>query len=280
MEEYEKAVARAVAAALAEDAARRDLTTRLLVPRGRRGGAVVVAGAAGVISGQECAATVYRRLGGVEWTAIAPDGTAVGKGQLVARAAGRLASLLAGERTALNFLARLSGIATLTAAFVSRVSGSGARILDTRKTTPGLRRLEKRAVIDGGGMNHRFDLASYVLVKENHIAAAGGMAAAITRLGARIAECEIEVTNLPELRALASTPPARVMLDNFSPEKVREALAEIAGWNRRPEVEVSGGIGLENVRAYALPGVDFLSVGSLTGSAAALDLSLLVEGDR
>ena len=277
MELFETAVAQAVAAALAEDAAERDVTTRLLVPPGQSGKAVVIARSGGVISGQECAAAVYRHLGGAEWTVAAPDGAAVTGGEVVGRVAGRLGALLAGERTALNFLARLSGIATLTAAFVARVAGTGARILDTRKTTPGLRRLEKRAVVDGGGTNHRFDLASCVLVKENHIAAAGGLEAVTARLGPRIAECEIEVAGMDELRALERTPPARVMLDNFSPGAVREALAEIGRWSARPEVEISGGITLENIHEYALPGVDFISVGSLTNAAGALDLSLLVE---
>lgn len=267
----------AVAAALDEDAAARDLTTDLLVPEGLEGRAVVIARSGGVISGQIAASLVFRRLGGAEWTVLAADAATVVMGDEVARVEGRMRAILSGERTALNFLGRLSGVATRTAAFVRAVAGTGVRILDTRKTTPGLRLLEKRAVVDGGGTNHRADLASQILVKENHIAAAGGIEAAVAALGGRLAECEIEVRGIDELRALVSSPPARVMLDNFDPGEVSAAVAEVTRWTRRPEIEVSGGITLENIGRYALPGVDFISVGSLTGAAPALDLSMLVE---
>ncbi|MDD3642666.1 MAG: carboxylating nicotinate-nucleotide diphosphorylase [Candidatus Krumholzibacteria bacterium] len=267
----------AVAAALDEDAATRDVTTRLLVPERLDGRAVVVARAGGVISGQMLASLVYERLGGARWTALLPDGSSVGAGDTIARVEGRLRALLSGERTALNFLGRLSGVATLTAAFVRAAAGSGVRILDTRKTTPGLRLFEKRAVADGGGTNHRADLASLILVKENHIAAAGGIEAVIDALGDRLDHSEIEVTGVEELRALSGSPPGRVMLDNFAPEDVVRAVEEISRWPRRPQIEVSGGVTLANVVSYAVPGVDFISVGSLTNSAPALDLSMLVE---
>jgi nicotinate-nucleotide pyrophosphorylase (carboxylating) len=137
--------------------------------------------------------------------------------------------------------------------------------------------LEKRAVADGGGTNHRADLASLILVKENHIAAAGGIEAVLVSLGDRLAGCEIEVRGLEELRALSGTPPGRVMLDNFTPDAVARAVKEISGWHHRPLIEVSGGVTLDSVVAYALPGVDFISVGALTSAAPSLDLSMLVE---
>jgi len=271
-------IERAVAEALAEDGASADVTTRLLVPDDLEGSAVIIAKAAGVISGQECAAEVFRQLGGeVDYTPLAKDASRVTPGTPVAGLKGPLHVILSGERTALNFLCHLSGIATVTAAFVERVFGTGVTILDTRKTTPGLRLLEKRAVVHGGGANHRQDLASYILVKENHIASAGGVEAALERLGGFLEGCEIEVRELDELESLSASPPGRVMLDNFTPASIREAVDMTGGWTRRPEIEVSGGITLDNVADHAIEGVDFISVGSITASAASLDLSLLVE---
>lgn len=278
MEKLRQEIERSVAAALAEDEAASDATTRLLVPDSLEGRAVIVSRASGVISGQECAAEVFRRLGGeVAYESSAPDGTSVSAGMKVAGLAGSLGRILSGERTALNFLCHLSGISTLTAAFVEKVSGTGVRIFDTRKTIPGMRTVEKRAVADGGGVNHRHDLASYILVKENHIAAAGGIGAALERLGDCLAGCEIEVRDIIELKSLSALPPGRVMLDNFTPAQIREAVAVVRSWERRSEIEVSGGITLENVADHAIAGVDFISVGSLTASAPSLDLSLLVE---
>jgi len=278
VERLSREIERCVAAALTEDEASADATTRLLVPGTLEGRAGIISRAAGVISGQECAAEVFRQLGGeVEYEAVEPDGSPVAPGALVSRLEGPLGLILSGERTALNFLCHLSGVATLTAAFVESLRGTGVRVLDTRKTTPGLRALEKKAVSDGGGANHRHDLASYILVKENHIASAGGLGAAVERLGEFLSGCEIEVRDPGELRALRDTPPARVMLDNFTPAQIGEAVAGIRSWKRVPEIEVSGGITLENIGAYAIEGVDFISVGALTASAPALDLSLLVE---
>lgn len=278
MEGLRQEIERSVAAALAEDEAAADATTRLLVPDSLAGRAGIVSRAAGVISGQECAAEVFRQLGGdVSWEPSAPDGCAVTPGMLVARLSGPFGQILSGERTALNFLCHLSGIATLTASFVEKVSGTGVRILDTRKTTPGMRAVEKMAVAHGGGQNHRHDLASYILVKENHIIAAGGIEAVIERLGEFLAGCEIEVRDLDELQSLSALPPGRIMLDNFTPSQIREAVAAVRTWDRIPEIEVSGGITLENVGEHAIEGVDFISTGSITASAPSLDLSLLVE---
>ena len=278
MDRLRQEIERSVAAALAEDEASADATTRLLVPESIEGVAGIVSKSHGVISGQECAAEVFRQLGGeVSCEPSAPDGSVVTPGMLVARLSGPLGQILSGERTALNFLCHLSGIATLTAEFVEKVSGTGVRILDTRKTTPGLRAVEKQAVTHGGGLNHRHDLASYILVKENHIAAAGGIETALQSLGDFLGGCEIEVRDLGELQALSALPPGRVMLDNFTPGRIRAAVKLVSSWERRPEIEVSGGITLKNVRKHAIEGVDFISAGFITASAPSLDLSLLVE---
>ncbi len=280
MDDRERRVAETVKAAILEDAARRDATTKLLVDAGRAGDAVIRAKARGVVSGHDAAREAFRALDpAIAYSAASPDGSRVEPGAAVARIYGRVRAILSAERTALNFLQHLSGVATLAAAFAEKVAGTGAVILDTRKTTPGLRFLEKEAVVHGGGRNHRADLASMILVKDNHIAAAGGIAAAVKRLGAaRLAESEIEVGSLEELRVLRDTPPLRIMLDNFDPAGVSEAVAEIRGWPVRPEVEVSGGVSLENAAAYAAAGVDFISVGALTSRAGVLDMSLDLEG--
>ncbi len=280
MEEREKRLDELVRTALAEDAARKDATSKLLVDAARIGDAVVRAKEPGVVSGHAAAAAVFRTLDpSIVYSAAAPDGERVQKGSVVARVYGHVRAILSAERTALNFLQRLSGIATLAAAFTERVRGTGVVILDTRKTTPGLRLLEKSAVVHGGARNHRADLAAMILVKENHIAAAGGLVEALAKLGsARVRDAEIEVRSLEELRMLKDAPPKRIMLDNFEPALVREAVGEIKGWAVVPEIEVSGGVNLDTVAAYAVPGVDFISVGALTNRAPALDMSLDLEG--
>jgi len=281
VEDREKTLAEIVRRALAEDAARKDVTTRLLVDAARLGDAVIRAKAPGVVSGHEAAREVFSALdASIAYSPMAPDGSPVGSGAAVARVYGHVRAILAGERSALNFLQRLSGIATTTAAFVERVKGTGVVILDTRKTTPGLRVLEKMAVVHGGGQNHRANLAELILVKENHIAAAGGLASVLKKLGSgRLSQAEIEVTSMAELRMLREGTPKRVMLDNFAPDAVAAAVAEIQSWaERTPEVEVSGGMSLDTVAQYAIPGVNFISVGSLTSQAPVLDMNLTVEG--
>ncbi|MCK4538115.1 MAG: carboxylating nicotinate-nucleotide diphosphorylase [Candidatus Krumholzibacteria bacterium] len=270
-----------VKAALDEDRAFDDITTSLLVPRGMMGEAVIIAREDGVISGQLCARTAFELVdGGLEYLPAVPDGKEVNAGEKVATIRGRLASILSAERTALNLLGHLSGVATLTSKYVGLISGSGVSVLDTRKTLPGLRQVEKQAVVDGGGKNHRPDLASYILVKENHIAAAGGIASAAALMGEKLGESEIEVTSIEELRELEQFRPSRVMLDNFEPGGIRDAISLIDGWEgERPEIEVSGGITLDNIGSYSIEGVDFISTGSITASARALDLSLLVSID-
>jgi nicotinate-nucleotide pyrophosphorylase (carboxylating) len=196
----------------------------------------------------------------------------------VARAEGSARAILNGERTALNFLGRLSGVATLTARFVDQARGTGARILDTRKTTPGLRALEKAAVAAGGGTNHRRGLYDAILIKENHAALAGGVGAAVAKARAlpenATLPLEVECRDLEEVEQALAAGARRILLDNFSVQGLRLAVALVAG---RAELEASGGITLETVREIAGTGVDFVSVGALTHSAPALDLSLILE---
>jgi nicotinate-nucleotide pyrophosphorylase (carboxylating) len=201
-------------------------------------------------------------------------------GGLLAEVSGNAAGILAGERVALNFLGRLSGVATLTARYVAAVEGTGVRILDTRKTTPGLRVLEKEAVRAGGGMSHRSGLHDAILVKENHAALAGGVGEAARRALAAAppgVSVEVECATLAELEEALVAGVSRVLLDNMAPDLLRQAVELSAG---RAELEASGGITLANVRAVAETGVDFISIGALTHSAPALDVSLLLEALR
>jgi len=265
--------------ALAEDIGAGDLTAAAVVPAGARARARVVQKAEGVVAGLEVAEAVFRRLDPtVRWRAHAPEGEPGAPGRLVAELAGSAAPTLAGERVALNFLGRLSGVATLTARYVRAVQGTGATILDTRKTTPGLRALEKRAVAAGGGTNHRSGLHDALLVKENHAAIAGGVGAAAraaVAAGARTGrEVVVECASLEEVdEALAAGAP-RILLDNLSLVALREVVSRARG---RARSEASGGVTLDTVRAIAETGVDFISVGALTHSAPALDLSITVE---
>jgi nicotinate-nucleotide pyrophosphorylase (carboxylating) len=262
------------------------VTTSYLAIGGRRVSASLWARAHGVLAGIDVARIVFEEADGeVEFKAFAKDGAPVRRDDLVARIQGRAAGILAAERTALNFIQHLSGVATLTAAFVDRVKGTGVIILDTRKTTPLLRSLEKYAVRAGGGSNHRVSLSDMVLVKDNHLRICGpdGFKDALSRV-APPAEVEVEVDSIKFLESLLGARMDRVMLDNFSPQQVRAAVRSIANFRREqpdfsPRVEVSGGVDLSNVREYAIPGVDFISVGALTHSAPALDMSLEVDGD-
>ena len=283
MEAREKYVDEIVKGALAEDRAEDDLTTRILVDRDLRGKAVIIAKSSGVVSGHDAARRAFMLIDdSLEYREMVKNGETFDAGDVVAGVSGRVSSILPAERVALNLLQHLSGIATLTARFVEKVVHRGIRILDTRKTTPALRLLEKEAVVHGGGMNHRMDLSSMVLVKENHIKAAGGLEEVLRRLGDKVSEAEIEVSSLDELSFLAELPPARIMLDNFAPEEVRKAIEIVKGWGgKRPDVEVSGGVRLENVERFAIEGVDYISIGSITAAAPSVDLSLLLrEVDR
>lgn len=267
-----------VARALAEDIGDGDVTTAATVPERAMAHAVVTQKAPGVLFGLDVAAEVFRlvdpelaaqpltREG--EWREHGP----------VLELEGRARSILTAERTALNFLARLSGVATMAARAVRAVEGTGATILDTRKTTPGLRALEKAAVAAGGATNHRFGLFDAILIKENHAALAGGVGEAVRKARASAPELtlEVECRTLAEVDdALAAGAPW-ILLDNMTPPQLREAVARVGG---RAKLEASGGVTLETVRDAAATGVDFVSVGALTHSAPALDLSLLLELD-
>ena len=263
--------------ALAEDIGGGDLTTRAVVPEDTTARARIDQKAEGAIAGIAVAETVFRRVDpALRWHAHVRDGE-WRRGGLVAEVAGSAHAILAAERVALNFLGRLSGVATLTARFVRAVEGTGARILDTRKTTPGMRALERQAVVAGGGENHRAGLFDAILVKENHAALAGGVSEATRRAVAAArdgVDVVIECATLDELdEALAAGAP-RILLDNMSPA---ELAAAVRRTNGRALLEASGGITLGNVRAVAEAGVDLISIGALTHSAAALDLSLSVE---
>jgi nicotinate-nucleotide pyrophosphorylase (carboxylating) len=263
--------------ALGEDLGPGDLTTRAVVPEGARAHARLMQKEPGVPAGLAMAEAVFKRVDAdLRWTALCSDGD-WREGGPVAEVEGGAASILAAERVALNFLGRLSGVATLTARYVRAVEGTGVRILDTRKTTPGLRALEKEAVRAGGGVNHRSGLYDAILVKENHSALGGGVAEAARRALARAPEgvgVEVECATLDEVAAAVAAGVPQLLLDNMSPDELRRAVEIVAG---RAELEASGGITLDTIRAVAETGVDFISVGALTHSAPALDFSLLLD---
>ncbi|HEX7119719.1 MAG TPA: carboxylating nicotinate-nucleotide diphosphorylase [Longimicrobiales bacterium] len=276
-----------IEAALAEDVGAGDVTTLWTVPEGSRVVGRVVAKAGGVIAGAAIAEAVFHRLDRSLAVHIErDDGSVVAPGDVVLTVSGDARAVLTGERTALNFLQRLSGVASLTRRFVDAVRGTGARILDTRKTTPGWRALEKAAVRAGGGHNHRAGLYDMVLIKENHIAAAGGITPAIERVRERNDQAlpvEVEVTTRRELDEALEAGVDRVLLDNMGLTEMRDAVERVRAWARAsgrpaPQLEASGNVTLERVRAIAETGVDFISVGALTHSAPALDLSLRLEG--
>jgi nicotinate-nucleotide pyrophosphorylase (carboxylating) len=272
-----------VRAALEEDVGACDWTTKLLILPSAAGSAQVISKAAGVLSGLDPFSEVYRLLdSSIKVSADFQDGSPISAGAVVLHLEGPVAGILTGERTALNFLQRLSGIATLTRQFVAAIQGTKAIILDTRKTTPLLRSLEKAAVRHGGGSNHRAGLYDMILIKENHIAAAGGISAAIwqAKLGQQKAGLnrplliEIEVQNLEQLEEALKFDIDRIMLDNFQLPEIRRAVERAEG---RVPLEVSGGINIANVREIALCGVDYVSIGALTHSATAHDFSLMLN---
>jgi nicotinate-nucleotide pyrophosphorylase (carboxylating) len=277
METMTEVVRRRIAEALAEDIGSGDRTAEWCVDAETRAEAEVVAKAEGVVAGLAAAREVFLQLGGVEFEPLVGDGDQVAAGTPVARITGRARAILSGERTALNLLGHLSGVATLTRRYVAAVQHTGARITDTRKTTPLWRELERAATRAGGAVNHRRGLDAMVLVKENHLACTGGIGVAIERVresnATRLA-VEIETTGLEEVSAALTSGVDRIMLDNMPVERVREAVRLIAGRHPRPEIEASGGVTLANVRELAETGVDYISVGALTHSAPALDLSL------
>jgi nicotinate-nucleotide pyrophosphorylase (carboxylating) len=272
-------VAAAVAAALGEDVGRGDLTTRLTVPPGVRAIGTLLAKQDGVLAGLPLVAKLFAVLdpSAVAVTARAADGEAFRAGAVLAEVAGPAAALLTGERTALNFVQQLSGVATITRRYAEAVAGTAARVIDTRKTTPGLRVLEKYAVRMGGGHNHRFGLDDGVLIKDNHLTAAGGIAAAVAaaRRGApHTARIQVECVTLAQIDEALAAGADSLLLDNMTVEHLHAAVQRVAG---RALLEASGGVTLATIRAIAETGVDLISVGALTHSAPAVDLSLKIR---
>jgi len=282
--------------ALSEDVGTGDITTLNSIPSGVSARAVIVTREDGVAAGVDVARLTFREAEPrLKFRPLAQDGERLKAGAALAQVTGEVGGILKAERTALNFLQRMCGVASLTRRFVDAVAGTGAVVLDTRKTTPGLRYLEKYAVKCGGGENHRFALWDMYLVKDNHIRAAGGVTSAIERiLRTRHGDLllEIEVESLDQLREALRPEVDRLLVDNRPPDEVRRAVAVVDEWcakhpsdsprrrpgaRRWPEVEVSGGITLATARAYAECGVDYLSIGALTHSAPALNLSLEIE---
>ncbi len=282
--------------ALSEDVGTGDITSLNTIRSGIKARAAIVAKQPGIIAGVEIAGMTFREAdGSLRFRKLLADGSSVESGAACAQVIGDAGSIFKAERTALNFMQHLSGVATLTRRFTDAIDGTGCRILDTRKTIPGMRFLEKYAVKCGGGENHRLALWDMYLVKDNHIRAAGGLTAAIdritrTRQGDLLLEVEVE--SLDQLREALRPEVDRILVDNRSVDEVRTAVREVDRWlqqhppdsprmpagaRRWPEIEVSGGIGLDNVHEYASTGADYVSVGALTHSAPALDLSLEVE---
>jgi nicotinate-nucleotide pyrophosphorylase (carboxylating) len=275
----EAVIEAAVRRALAEDlGAAGDVTTSATVPADATATARLVTRQPGVIAGLGVAATAFAVVGGVgagevQMINAVEDGARVQPGDLLASVTGPLAAILTAERTALNFLGHLSGVATLTSRWVDAVAGTGARIRDTRKTIPGLRALEKYAVVCGGGLNHRMSLSDAALVKDNHVVAAGGVVPAFERVRAAYPDLsvEIEVDTVAQARAVIDAGADLVLLDNMSPADMRAVVEYAAG---RAELEASGGLSLDSARAVAETGVDYLSIGALTHSAPVLDIGL------
>jgi nicotinate-nucleotide pyrophosphorylase (carboxylating) len=267
--------------ALEEDAGLGDVTSRAIFPARHRSRGFIQAKQELVVCGLEVAARVFARVDpGLKVTVAARDGDRVKAGRKVLMIAGPTASLLTAERTALNFLQRLSGVATQARKFADAVAGTGVRIVDTRKTTPGWRALEKYAVRCGGCVNHRSSLGEHVLIKDNHIAAAGSLAKAVKlarEAAPHLAKIEVEAKTLAEVREAMRAGAEAILLDNMTAPQVRQAAALIAG---AAVVEVSGGVRFETLRDYAVPGVDVISVGALTHSATAVDLSLTIPVRR
>jgi len=278
-------VRRLVGEALEEDRAADDATTSAVVSPDQRGRGAFLAKAPGVIAGLAFAEAAFRELdAGVMWAATAADGQVVTPGLTIATVEGPLGSLLRSERTALNFLAHLSGIATATAAVIRLLGGTGCRLRDTRKTIPGLRIPEKYAAQVGGAATFRTDLADAVMVKDNHLAALRAReldipdAVRLARAKYPDLRVEIEVTTFDEACLAIEAGPDDILLDNMDPAEIRRVVEFAAGLEHPPALEASGGITTENAREYAETGVDYVSIGAITHSAPALDLSLEIEG--
>jgi nicotinate-nucleotide pyrophosphorylase (carboxylating) len=269
------AVDRIIDAALAEDIGAVDLTSEIVVPDGTRATFVLRTREEIVVAGLPVAEAVFRRRApGCGFQAGVADGARVAPGAVLATVTGPARALLTAERTALNLLSHMSGIATLTRRYVDRIAGTKAQLIDTRKTTPGLRVLEKHATTLGGARNHRLDLAGGIMIKDNHISVCGGVAAAVARARAAapvLTKIEVECDRLDQVREALEAGADMLLLDNMTTGMLREAVAIVAG---RIPVEASGGVTLETIRAIAETGVDFISVGRITQGAPAVDIGL------
>lgn len=280
--DWQAVVREAASRAVGEDVGPVDLTSRVAVPNEARAVATLVAREPGVVAGMEVAEAVFREVdGSLQWKSLVKDGDRVVAGCVVAEVSGSARSILSGERSALNFLQRLSGVATRTADFVRAVQGTKAKILDTRKTTPGLRALERKAVFAGGGVNHRSGLYDAILMKENH-----QVFLPQEKMGEVIQKCRQEFPEFPLVVEadsvdlaiqLLGQPVDRILLDNMSPEQVARVIQKKAEMGSGVGLEASGGVTLERARALAETGVEWISVGSLTHSARAIDMSLDIE---
>jgi len=268
--------------AILEDKGPGDITTDAIISGKNPAIAIITAKQEGVICGQEIAREVFKFLNDeVKYRALVRDGNVIKKGDKIAQIRGDIKTLLTGERVALNFLMHLSGIASLTKIFVEKSGKSGAVILDTRKTVPGLRLMEKYAVKCGGGSNHRIGLYDMFLIKDNHIEAAGSVESAIRACkkyrGRKRTKIEIECANFGQIREALQYGPERIMLDNMTPARMKKAVEIIKEHNPEIETEASGNVSLKNIAAVSKSGVDFISIGKLTHSAPALDLSMEIQ---
>jgi nicotinate-nucleotide pyrophosphorylase (carboxylating) len=267
--------------ALAEDIGAGDMTTNALIPGEMQTTATLTAKADGVVAGLPVAERVFRQLhDGIEWSAYVEDGSSIKKGDILVQVKGSFRALLTGERLALNFLQRMSGIATATSRYVKAVEGYKTEILDTRKTVPGLRMLDKYAVRMGGGTNHRIGLYDMVMIKDNHIKVAGGITGAVEAIRPAIADgikIEVETTNLAEVEEALQAGADIIMLDNMDNETMKRGVELVNG---RAKVEASGNMTLERLKGVAATGVDFISIGALTHSVEALDISMNIDVNR
>jgi nicotinate-nucleotide pyrophosphorylase (carboxylating) len=262
---------------LKEDIGEGDVTTNAIVPENHTSKAIVMAKAEGIVAGHIFAQEIFRFLDrAIDYQELKPDGDRIMTGDRLAAIAGKSRAILTGERVALNLLQRLSGIATCTRSFVEAVEGTGVKILDTRKTSPGLRMMEKYAVKMGGGANHRFNLSEMALIKDNHIAIAHSIKEAVKRVRSQSKVLvEVEVKNMEELNEALEAKADRIMLDNWDMESIKRAVSVV---NMRIPLEVSGNMTIEKAKEAAQTGIDFISVGAITHSFKALDMTLLQEG--
>ncbi|HUX93010.1 MAG TPA: carboxylating nicotinate-nucleotide diphosphorylase [Ignavibacteriaceae bacterium] len=278
-----KELERIIDAAFKEDIGSGDITTNRIVPKNKNAKAYFLAKEDGIIAGLNIAKHVLRKLDKkIIWKSFVKEGDKVSVGTKIAEVNGSLRALLTGERTALNFLQRISGIASITSKYVEALNNTGTKILDTRKTVPGLRMIDKYAVKTGGGTNHRIGLYDMALIKDNHIKAAGSISEAVRKVRSKNdklkkkkkLKIEVETTNLDEVREALKCRVDMIMLDNMSPSLMKEAVKIING---KAKVEASGNMNIDKIRETAAAGVDFISVGALTHSVKALDISMKIE---